>query len=153
MFTRLSFTHSPLISLTLAPTLLRFAENELGDEDKNGTMLPDTWLWNTRKKVVESACLFISVVFAFLLSFEDNELNTAAFWTNSLIIINSIFFLDFLLEFNTAVYDEHLNLITDRTVIAKRYLRSWASIDLLTCLPVMSFSSDKHSSEWVEKFR
>jgi len=49
--------------------------------------------------------------------------------------IDCLFLLDILIIFNTAFYDDDIQLIDDRKEIAFTYLRSWFFIDFLACIP------------------
>jgi potassium channel len=55
-----------------------------------------------------------------------------------------VFGLEIIFNFNKPNYDADHRLITDRKVIALRYLRSWFLLDLIACLP---FSYIKWQSE------
>ena len=49
-------------------------------------------------------------------------------------IIDSMFILDLVLNFNTGFYETNV-VITDRLLIAKDYLRFWFWIDLISSMP------------------
>ena len=46
-----------------------------------------------------------------------------------------LFLLDIIVVFQTAYYDEDVELIDDRKQIAKTYLRGWFTVDLLAIIP------------------
>lgn len=50
-------------------------------------------------------------------------------------IIDGLFLIDIFVIFSTAYYDEYFQVIDDRAVIAKRYLRGWFLIDVLAIVP------------------
>ena len=50
-------------------------------------------------------------------------------------VIDILFFLDMLVIFNTATYDQNMRFITDRKKIAKQYLKGWFTVDLLSIIP------------------
>lgn len=58
-------------------------------------------------------------------------------WVNRSIDI--IFFIDMLVTFNSAVFDKYFNIIEDRKQIAKRYLKSWFFVDLVSIIPFEIF--------------
>ena len=58
-------------------------------------------------------------------------------WVNR--IIDIIFFIDILLTFNSAVYDEHVDIIEERKEIARRYIRTWFFVDLISIIPFELF--------------
>lgn len=83
--------------------------------------------------------LFMTVVLLFsciitpihLALFEElNETWTAINWS-----IDAFFFVDILVNFNAATYDDDFELIDDRCAIAKNYLNSWFLIDLVAIIP------------------
>jgi hypothetical protein len=50
-------------------------------------------------------------------------------------IIDSLFFIDIMIIFNSAYYNEDSEIIDDRKEIANSYLRGWFIIDLLAIIP------------------
>ena len=50
-------------------------------------------------------------------------------------VTDVLFFIDMLVIFNTAIYDEDMQLIVDRKKIAIIYLKGWFTIDLLSIIP------------------
>lgn len=50
-------------------------------------------------------------------------------------VLEALFFIDMIVIFNSACYDEDLDIIEDRKVIACNYLSSWFTIDLLGIIP------------------
>ena len=50
-------------------------------------------------------------------------------------IIDFMFLIDIFVIFNTAYYDEYLQIVEDRKMIAKKYLTGWFAIDTLAILP------------------
>ena len=60
--------------------------------------------------------------------------------------LDFVFFVDIILTFNMPIYDQKSRLITDRKLIAIRYLRSWFLMDIIVCLP-FSFIR-KNSADW-----
>jgi hypothetical protein len=59
--------------------------------------------------------------------------------------IDLVFFIDIILTFNRPIYDDNSRLITDRKIIAIKYLTSYFFLDLLCCFP---FSYVKMQSEF-----
>jgi hypothetical protein len=49
--------------------------------------------------------------------------------------IDMFFFIDILVIFNSAFYDDEFQIVESRSVIMKSYLLSWFMIDLLAILP------------------
>mmetsp|Transcript_28158 Transcript_28158/g.42618 ORF Transcript_28158/g.42618 Transcript_28158/m.42618 type:complete len:137 (+) Transcript_28158:594-1004(+) len=73
-------------------------------------------------------CLVVPVRIAF--STEDT-----AFWSFVNYSIDFVFVLDILLTFNVALYDSNMQIIDNRKKIAKIYMKTWFSIDLLAVIP------------------
>ena len=46
-----------------------------------------------------------------------------------------LFLMDILVVFNTAYYDDDVDLVDDRKQIAKTYVKGWFTIDLLAIIP------------------
>lgn len=49
--------------------------------------------------------------------------------------IDFFFLIDIMISFNSAFYNQNMELIQDRKVIAKKYIRGWFPIDLLAIIP------------------
>lgn len=54
-------------------------------------------------------------------------------------IIDILFLIDIIIIFNSAIFDENLNVINDRAAIAMKYIRSWFFIDLAAIIPFEFF--------------
>ena len=53
--------------------------------------------------------------------------------------IDSIFFIDIVLTFNTCYYNDEIQLIDNRKVIAITYLKGWFTVDIVSCIPFNFF--------------
>jgi len=73
-------------------------------------------------------CLVIPVRIAFV---EEDDFA----WTLINWIIDFLFFMDILINFNTAFYDSNLELVTCRKTIALNYLKTWFIIDFFAVIP------------------
>ena len=62
-----------------------------------------------------------------------NELSRGWNVTNSLIDV--AFFIDIIIIFNTAIYNDDLEIIDDRRVISMTYLKSWFCVDFFAIIP------------------
>lgn len=49
--------------------------------------------------------------------------------------IDSLFFLDIIVTFNTALLDEDFRIIDNRKIISVKYLKGWFTVDLLAIVP------------------
>ena len=56
-------------------------------------------------------------------------------------VVDILFLIDIIVIFNSAVYDENLNIIHDRATIAKIYLQGWFFIDLIAIIPFELFNA------------
>ena len=56
-------------------------------------------------------------------------------WSITNYTIDVLFFIDIILIFNSSYYDNQLELIEDRWVIAQNYLRGWFAIDMIAIIP------------------
>lgn len=50
--------------------------------------------------------------------------------------IDILFLIDIFVNFNTAIYDDDMEVIEDRGTIARNYLSGWFIIDLVAILPL-----------------
>jgi len=50
-----------------------------------------------------------------------------------------MFFIDILVIFNCAFYDEEFLIVQNRKIIAKEYFKSWFTVDLLAIIPLEEF--------------
>ena len=82
------------------------------------------------------ALVYTAIVTPFEISFvpPDSSPHTYGFITNRL--LDGLFFIDLLLQFNIKYYDEPQNLwVRDRRLIASAYLRSWFLLDVGSLAP------------------
>ena len=57
-------------------------------------------------------------------------------WDYINIAVDVCFLIDIIIIFNTAYYDENYQLIDDRKLIAKKYIKSWFFVDVISILPI-----------------
>jgi len=57
-------------------------------------------------------------------------------------IVDFCFMIDIIIQFNLSYYDSKYNKITSRRMIAKRYLKSWFFIDLISVIPIDALEVD-----------
>lgn len=61
-------------------------------------------------------------------------------WLIVLYIIDSAFFIDIIVTFFTAYQDEKgMEMVTDKKIIAKKYLKFWFWLDLVSIIPIDKF--------------
>ena len=84
----------------------------------------------------------------------DKEDSTA--WEIIHYITDLFFFIDMVLIFFSAYFDDNLKLVTDKFVIAKSYLLSWFIIDLLAIFPlhlVLTINENTQKEEYNDLVR
>ena len=73
----------------------------------------------------------------FEIAFVQNDCsatNAAIFWLN--LFVDAYFWLDLLVNFNTAFYDhERSKWVVAHDRVAMRYIQGWFVLDLVSCLP------------------
>lgn len=92
----------------------------------------DTWKeqWDL---FVSLVLIFTCAVTPFRLAFIDKD---DIDWEIINGVTDLIFFVDMILIFNTAFYDEDFKMIQHRGLIAITYIRGWFLIDLLAIFPI-----------------
>ena len=58
-----------------------------------------------------------------------------ALWTAIFFTVDGLFLIDIILIFNSAVYDDDFEIVDDRAIITKDYLKGWFVIDLIAIVP------------------
>jgi hypothetical protein len=81
--------------------------------------------------------LYVSIVVPIRAGFSiDTELFGPAFWVDA--FVDAYFVVDIIANFRTAYYDTSSgHLIINPSKIARRYIRSWLIVDVLSCMPVV----------------
>ena len=75
-------------------------------------------------------CIVTPANLAFTFSKDDEKDNNDS-WVIVNAIIDSLFTLDIIFNFNTAFIDEDFRVIANRKTIAKSYLRGWFTVDVI----------------------
>ncbi len=95
-------------------------------------------LWSV---VVALLLLYSAFIVPFRLAFINNEGTNDDFWQLFEYTVDSMFFLDIIITFFSAYYDEEERLVTSRCQIAHHYLAFRFYIDLVACFPLSLFYS------------
>lgn len=82
--------------------------------------------------------LYMSIILPFRIAFEESDDEEWGPYDIVELIMNIIFFLDIVLNFFTAYYDENENLELDKKKIAKNYITSWFIIDVISTIPLQN---------------
>lgn len=75
--------------------------------------------------------VYTATVMPFKFAFIEDDSD----WLVLEIMIDLLFFLDVIITFFSAYYDDAGNIITDRRKIALNYIKTWFFIDILACIP------------------
>ena len=68
-------------------------------------------------------------------------------WVLVDLLVDCLFFIDIIINFNTGIISVSGKLTYSRTLIAKSYIKSWFLLDLISCLPLdYIFSSQKQTT-------
>jgi len=94
------------------------------------SLLLDLW-----QLILALSILYTAIIFPYNLAFND--------LTDSVIpildlVVDLCFVLDLFVNLNLAYIDADFELVTNRRLIFKRYLRSWFISDVLSCLPIIT---------------
>lgn len=81
--------------------------------------------------------VYTALIIPFRVAFVDGSSDV---WFILEILVDVLFGLDIIVTFNTSYQDDDNLHITDRTMIAKRYLKGWFLIDLGTTIPFQTIS-------------
>ena len=73
-------------------------------------------------------CIVTPVRIAF---YEEDDVS----WTIINYTIDFFFFIDIVVSFNSAFYDEDFRIVDSRRIISRDYVRGWFLIDLLSIFP------------------
>ena len=103
---------------------------------KSGLIYPENPYYTSWNLIISImlifSCCFTPVQIALF-----EELNK--FWSVLNIIIDICFFIDVIVTFNLAIYNDNLEVIEDRFAIAKTYLTGWFFIDVIAIVPFSLF--------------
>lgn len=83
---------------------------------------------------------YVFTVMPWAMAFEETSYESNYFIIETL--IDFLFMLDIIVTFNTAYFNEKDKLVTDRRMIAKRYLKGMLLVDLIAVLPFHLMSGD-----------
>lgn len=67
------------------------------------------------------------------IAFQGDDVPTASFVFNT--VIDVLFGIDVIVIFNTAYYNQDVDLIDSRRIISINYIKGWFTIDMLAIIP------------------
>lgn len=103
-------------------------------------------IWNS---IIVLLLTYTATILPYRMSFNALQGNN---WVIIDALIDSIFFLDILITFNTALVSISEKLMYSRKAIAKSYIKSWFFIDLVSCIPLEIIDSNQTVNESYNKF-
>ena len=86
-------------------------------------------------EIMVSICLLITCILTPLNLAFSETLEAIAWYMNLNYAIDCFFFIDIVVNFNSAYIDESYEVIDDRKKIAHSYLVSWFLVDFLSIVP------------------
>lgn len=90
-------------------------------------------LWDV---FVIALLIFVCVVLPYRLTFVHEENESTKRWEVAYYIMDSFFLIDIILTFFTSIPDvDKMNEITDKKIIATRYIYTWFFIDSVSIIP------------------
>lgn len=108
--------------------------------DKKSTIFyPGQYFYNIWAIIISIMLIYECTINPYRLAF-NIENTPFYFYLNESITV--IFFLDIIINFRTAYYNEYGELIDDSREVARNYLTSWFFIDLISTIPFEYFSTD-----------
>lgn len=100
--------------------------------------------WNL---LIAVTLLYTSFITSFTMSFIDSSQLDA--WEIIDLVLDFIYFLDFLINCNSAYLDSSGDLVTSRKKILLTYLKSWLIVDILSFIPfsLIGYSTDTKTQQ------
>ena len=135
---KMSITLSMMNSANFKKVLLENEEKKSGDdhrlEDYDCLLFhPDNSFKVKWDIFIMIILLFSCIITPLRLAFDNDKESQS--WMIVLYTIDLLFFLDMVIIFNTMIYDENYQLLNQRSIIAKAYLKSWFFIDFIAIFP------------------
>jgi hypothetical protein len=96
-------------------------------------LLPDHTFKNVWNAILALLLIYTATIMPFRLAFVDGDSYDG--WWYLDIVIDTLFFIDILVNINSAYLDNEGQLITDRCKIFIKYLKTWLLLDIIACVP------------------
>lgn len=110
------------------------------------TIFPDEFLYKIWDYLISIAIVFAVTVSPYRLAFWESQ---ETLWSIIDMLVDFLFILDIILNFFFATYDHKERIIYQPKEIAKNYLKTWFTIDLISSIPVNWFLGDVGSVKGV----
>jgi CRP-like cAMP-binding protein len=111
---------------------------------KDHLIHPNSLFKNIWNSVLSVLLIYTLVVMPLSICFFESNSEDAWFVVD--ITIDFLFFLDILVNFNSAYYDTNGILISNRKTITLKYLKSWFLIDIISSIPFSLISDNKNNA-------
>jgi hypothetical protein len=116
-----------------------------------GILFPDDSFVRYWQSLIAGLLVYTATISIFRISFIDDE---ELWWLICDTWVDSMFFIDVLVNCFLAYYDSEMTLVVQRKTIFLHYLRTWMVIDVVSCLPFQYIvGSDKNYSNVVRVAR
>ncbi|OMJ70146.1 hypothetical protein SteCoe_31944 [Stentor coeruleus] len=110
------------------------------------------WLFNPKSNFKTAWNSVIMILLFYTATFLPYRMCFNAWQYNNLmildIIIDIVFFFDIIITFNTAIVSVSERIIYSRKSIAKKYMKFWFLIDLLSCIPLEIMDTNTGSTSY-----
>jgi CRP-like cAMP-binding protein len=104
---------------------------------------PDDSFFEYWSYFISMLLLYTCIISPYRVCVSETE---TADWMIIDITVDSLFFVDVVINSLLAYYDEESNLVTDRKKIFLNYLKSWMIVDLVSCVQVQYMFAEKNYS-------
>lgn len=95
-------------------------------------------IWNGYISIL---LVYTAIVMPVSMAFYESDNEDGWYYID--LILDGSFFLDILITFNSAFYDNFGVLVSRRRQVTLKYLKSWFAIDLVSCIPFNLISGSK----------
>ena len=109
---------------------------------KSYMVYPDDEFKDNWDMVISLILIYICLVTPVRIAFVDGE--DSMLFSVSGKVVDFIFFMDIILTFNMAYYDEDYVIISDRKIIAGNYVKSWFILDMFAVIPFDVLTEQSH---------
>lgn len=107
-------------------------------------LLPNHTFKNVWNAILALLLIYTATIMPFRLAFVDGESYDR--WWYLDILVDALFFIDILVNINSAYLDNEGQLVTNRCKIFVKYLKTWLLLDIVACIPFNLISPEEDSS-------
>jgi hypothetical protein len=117
---------------------------DVGDDNTSWVIMPESWFLNIWEIIIFLSLLYIFLFDAYMIGFIEDMSETIVTLS---IVIDFIFFIDFIFNFFKAYYDSNEELVTNRKKVILNYLENGFMIDLASSIPFSTLFSFMDSTD------